>query len=127
MDDPTEEPLYEMVLGMVLWGEPREEVFHRLQVNGITGDRAERIYATAWEERLTVIRRDYGRKAGTGLLLMIGAAAIFCGFWFGVRVIPRLLLYVCFGMLGVGLWKAVDGFAGWIMAGSREGPVTEDA
>ena len=90
MDDPTEEPLYEMVLGMVLWGEPREEVFHRLQVNGITGDRAERIYATAWEERLTVIRRDYGRKAGTGLLLMIGAAAIFCGFWFGVRVIPRL-------------------------------------
>lgn len=127
MEEPAEEPLYEMILGMVLWGEPREEVFHRLHVNGITGERAARMYAMAWEERLNVIRRDYGKKAGTGLLLMTGAVVIFCGFWFGLRVIPRLILYVCFGMLGVGLWKTIDGFAGWIMAANKEGSVTEGA
>jgi hypothetical protein len=126
MDDPTQEPLYQMILGMVLWGEPREEIFHRLSVNGITGERAGRIYDAAWSERLTVIRRDYARKAGLGLLLMIGAAALFCFFWFGVRVIPRLVLYICAGMLGVGAWKAIDGFAGMLMAGSKEGPVAED-
>jgi hypothetical protein len=127
MDDPTEEPLYEIILGKVLWGEPREEVFHRLSVNGITGERAERIYAAAWEERLTVIRRDYARKAGFGLLLIVGAAATFCFFWFYVRAIPRVLIYVCAGMLGVGAWKAIDGFAGMIMAGSKEGSVADDA
>jgi len=126
VDDPTEEPLYEMILGKVLWGEAREEVFHSLAVNGITGERAERIYAAAWEERLTVIRRDYARKAGFGLLLILGAVAIFCFFWFGVRVIPRLLLYLCAGMLGVGAWKAIDGIAGMLMAGSKEGSVAED-
>jgi hypothetical protein len=126
MDDPTEEPLYEMILGMVLWGEPRDEVFHRLGVNGISGERAEGIYTAAWAERLTVIRRDYAQKAGRGLLLIVGAAVVFCFFWFGVQVIPRLLLYLCAGMLGVGAWKAIDGFAGMLMAGSKEGPVAED-
>lgn len=126
MDDPTEEPLYEMILSKVLWGEPREDVFHRLGVNGITGERAERIYAAAWGERLRVIRRDYARKAGMGLLLIVGAAGIFCFFWFGVQGIPRLLLYVCAGMLGVGAWKAIDGIAGMLMAGSKGGSVADD-
>jgi hypothetical protein len=126
MDDPTEEPLYEMILGKVLWGEPREEVFHRLSVNGITGERAERIYAAAWSERLTVTRRDYARKAGLGLLLLMGAGAIFCFFWFYVRAISRNVVIGLVAMLGVGAWKAIDGIAGMIMAGSKEGSVADD-
>lgn len=125
MDDPTEEPLYQMILRMVLWGELRDDVFHRLGVNGITGERAERIYAAAWSERLITIRRDCARKAGFGLLMVIGAVGIFSFFWFGVRVIPRLVLFICAAMLGIGAWKAIDGLAGMIMAGNKEGPVGE--
>ncbi|MEK7951961.1 hypothetical protein [Luteolibacter soli] len=127
MDDPREEPLYEMILGKVLWGEPREEVFHRLNVNGLTGERAEAIYAAAWEERLVVIRRECARKAGTGLLLTVGAVVIFCVFWFGLGVILNVVLYLCAAMFFMGAWKAIDGFAGMLMAGRKEGSVADDA
>jgi hypothetical protein len=126
MVDPTEEPLYEMILGKVLWGEPREEVFHSLSVNGITGERAERIYTAAWEERLTVIRRDYARKAGLGLLLLLGGAAVFSYFWFYVGAISRNVVIGLVAMLGVGAWKSIDGIAGMLMAGSKEGSVADD-
>ena len=125
MDDPAGEPLYQVMLGMVLWGEPRDEVFHRLGVNGITGERAERIYAAAWEERLTVIRRDYARKAGFGLLLMLGGAVFLCLFWIGIRMISRGVIFVFITMLSVGAWKVIDGIAGMLMAGRKEGPVAD--
>jgi len=35
--EPVDHPYYTLVLKMVLWGETREDVYHRLAVNGVEG------------------------------------------------------------------------------------------
>jgi hypothetical protein len=124
--DPGDHPHYAFVLKMVLWGEDRDEVFHRLAVNGVPDRVAERLYEHARADRLRTLRRDSARKLIGGLALVIGAVAIFSSCWFGLGFIPQILLYGCFGAAGYGLWKAIDGLAGVLMASSKTGSIAED-
>ena len=125
MDEAVEDPHYERTLRMVLWGEKREDVYHMLSVNGVTGERADAIYTAAFRERVGVIHSECRRKSAIGLGFIILSIAIFCGLWFGMGFIPRILI----GATGAGFlwgsWKFIDGFAGMMMAAKKEGPVTE--
>jgi hypothetical protein len=69
-----DEPQYDVVLKMVLWDEEREAIFRRLKVNGVEGERAEAIYATARAERVGSLRADGVRT------LLMGLAALALGF-----------------------------------------------
>jgi hypothetical protein len=124
--DPDDHPHYNLVLRMVLWGETREEVCHRLAVNGVTGLVADRLYEHARADRIRTIRGDYSRKLLIGMGLILSAVVIFSVCWFGLGFIPRILLYACFAALGIGSWKAIDGLSGYLMAPSKTGSVADN-
>ncbi|MGC4016218.1 MAG: hypothetical protein QM755_17105 [Luteolibacter sp.] len=122
-----EHHLYAMVLKMVLWGEKKEDVYHRLDVNGVTGPAADLLYNHARADRIATIRDAYRKKVFIGIGLILAATVTFCAFWWGLGFIPRRrLLYGCFAALGIGLWKFIDGLAGYLMAGTKEGSVDGD-
>ena len=115
--------IYDLILRMVLWGEPREDVIHKLGVNGITGDEAEEIYQKAFSERVMTIRARNVRKIWIGVLF-IGAST--AGFFLILSIFQRA--YVIFALgVAVGVWKLADGAAGFLMASKKEGSVAGDA
>lgn len=125
MDDPREDKHYERTLRMVVWGEKREDVYHMLSVNGVTGARADAVYAAARQELIATVHGEGRQKARQGLLLLGASALVFSIFWFGLQFIPRILLYAVFAGLGIGLWKLVDGFSTMLTSSRKEGPLDE--
>jgi hypothetical protein len=119
------ERIMDDVRRMVLWGEPKEAVLRKLEVNGIAGEAGAAAYSEAFAERVAVIHGFYRRKARLGLLAILGAGALMalCVFVFeGIKG----RLWIIFGLLlGFGLWKFVDGFTGMLMAKNREGSVAD--
>jgi len=124
--NPDGHPYYDLVLKLVLWGESRDDVYQRLAVNGITGGIADRLYAQARTDRIQTIRGDYSRKFLMGVGLILSAVGIFSVCWFGLGFIPRILLYACFAVLGIGSWKSIDGLCGYLMAPSKTGSVADE-
>lgn len=125
--DLTDHPLYEVVHRMVIWGEKREEVYHRMEVNGLTGEVSDLLYQTAWADRIRTIRSEYSRKLLIGIGLVVAAVITFSVCWFGLRFVPKILLYGCFIALGAGAWKFIDGTSGYLMAANKKGPAFDDA
>lgn len=123
--DIADDPHYERVLRMVLWGEKRSEVYHAMAVNGIFGERADDLYAEARSERIGVIQAEYWPHLRTGLLLMTAAAATFSICWWGFGFIPRYLLFLDCAGLAWGVVKIIGGLGGMAMAAAKEGPVGE--
>ncbi len=121
----ADHPLYALVLKMVIWGEEREEIYGRMRVNGITAEAADRLYQRAWEDRIRVIRGECSRKLLTGIGLVLAAVITFMVCWFGLRFIPKILLYGCIVAFVVGAWKLIDGTSGFLMAASKKGPVDD--
>lgn len=124
---------------MVLWGENRDAIFHRLKVNGIEGARAEGIYATARRERIATIRSVGKRDFLIGLILIVGCVGMFFGLGldklslthFGtgmgeVLLLPWLLSLLAIIFLGLGLWKCLSGATEIILAPSKQGSITDD-
>ena len=124
--DPLDHPYYDFVLKKVLWGEDREDIYHSLAVNGVSGEIADRLYKHARADRIRTIRSDYTRKLLVGLGLILAAGVIFSSCWFGLGFIPRILLYACFAALGIGAWKSIDGLSGYLMAPSKTGSVADE-
>jgi len=124
--DPSEHPQYDIVLKMILWGEKREDVYHRMSVNGLTGEGADVLFQHAWADRLQTIRAVYFRRLMLGIALFIAAGIVFVGFWYGLKMIPKTLLYGCFVAWAIGIWKFVDGITGYLMAHKKEGSVAEE-
>lgn len=123
MDDPREHRLFERSLRMVIWGDKREEVYHMLSVNGVTGAEADAVYAAARRE-VTAAVRDAGRqKVKRGLMFLGGCALAFSVCWFGLGFIPVVLLYAVCAMVGVGLWNCIDGLTSMLRASKKEGPL----
>jgi hypothetical protein len=123
---PEDHPQYGIVLKMVMWGEDRDEIFHRLSVNGVPDGVAQRLHAHAREDRLRTIRGVYSRRFLVGMALIVAAVAVFVGFWFYLEFIPRIILFCCIVALGIGSWKFIDGLAGYLMAPSQKGSVADD-
>ena len=95
--------------------------YRRLAVNGVPGEIANRLDQHARADRIRTIRGNYSRKLLIGVELILAAVVIFCACWSGLGFIPRILLYPCLASLGIGAWKAIDGFSGYFMAPSKTG------
>lgn len=134
-----DEPQYDVILKMVLWGEDREAIYHRLKVNGIEGDRADKIYQRAWTERMRSIRGE-GLKA---LLIGLGSIGLAVGIFYffkldeldveefgdGVNGVPFLpwLLGFAAAILGfIGIWKSAQGSFEILFAASKKGSIGND-
>ncbi len=111
---------------MVLWGEPKEDVMRKLEVNGFTGAAADQLYARGFGERLAEIFATCRRKIRIGALLIAGGIGLFCICWFVFFFTSRLVIALSLMGLGIGAWKVIDGFAGILTAKTREGSVTEN-
>jgi len=125
--DLTEYRFYNLVLKMVLWGESRQDIYNRLAVNNVPEELADRLYEHARADRIRTIRSDCSHDLLIGLGLIVASVATFCGCWFGLGFIPRILLYGCFAALGIGSWKFIDGLTGYLMASSKTGSVSDYA
>lgn len=120
------DPLFDKILGMVLWGESEEKVFATLKANGIAGVRADRLYREARQERNNTIRSSYTKKAALGGLMIAGALGLFCGFWYGLGFMFRPIIAIS-AVLGLfGAHKLIDGMIGCAFAHKKEGSITEE-
>lgn len=126
MSTEREDRVYQDVLRMVLWGEPKDDVMRKLEVNGFSGDAADRLYARAFAERLAEIHATCRRKILIGALLVACGVGLFCICAFVFHFTSRLIITLSLMALGFGAWKLIDGFAGILTAKTREGSVTED-
>lgn len=118
-----EELIYEGVRRMVTWGEPRADVFHRLEVNGIVGARAEEMYAKARAERVAFIRKDCLRDAAVGLLALGSGTGVFS---FAMHVPHRVTIGVGAATVIFGGWRFFKGVFGFLFAASREGSLADE-
>ncbi len=109
---------------MVIWDEPREDVFHRLEVNGIAEAEAQQMYAKARAERMGMIRSDSIKKAalGFGLLLLAGACGVFL--YMGAVIRPLLVLNAAATVFG--LWFFSKGLFYFFFAHTKNGSLADD-
>ena len=134
-----EEPQYDVVLKMVLWGESRETIMHRLKVNGIEGDRAEAIFSAARRERIATIRNGARRDLWIGLAVIAGCLAMIFGLGLHklsfthfsegagtVLLLPWLLSLLAAVLVAVGLWRTLKGAIEILLAPTKEGSVADD-
>lgn len=104
MTEEHKERIYEEVRRMVIWDEPRADVFHRLEVNGIDPVQALHMYHKARAERMAMIRSDSIRKTVLGLGLLLVAFALLFGFSAGMGVVIRPVLALGGTAAVFGLW-----------------------
>ncbi len=126
MNEEHEDRIYQGIRRMVIWDEPRADVFHRLEVNGIVGAKAEEIYGRARAERIAIIRADSIRKTGFGLLLLLAGIGVFFGFWSGLGGITRPVLTLCVLSAAFGVWRFFKGLFGFFCASSKEGSLANE-
>jgi hypothetical protein len=124
MSPELSERIYQRVLGSVLWGTDRSEIVEMLEVNGITGDDAEAMLHRAHGERVATLRAEAVRLASKGAVFLAAGLALFCGFWFGLGFINRLV-YVASGLLvAFGFWWLINGILDLFFASSKKGPIS---
>ncbi len=133
-----EEPQYDVILKMVLWDESREAIFRRLEVNGITGERADAIYQAAKAERVKILRADGLKAFGLGAGSLAIAAACYFGFrldklqvmrfeegFHSLPLLPWLLGFFAAILFAFGIWKVVQGSIEIAFASMKKGSIAD--
>lgn len=133
-----DEPQFEVVLKMVLWDEDREVIFRRLEVNKVTGERAELIYRAARAERVKSLRIDGLKGLGLGLSCLLIAGACYFGFrldelgvsrfadgFIGLPFLPWFLGFFAAILLAFGIWKMVQGSIEILFASMKKGSIAD--
>ena len=133
-----DEPQYEVVLKMVLWDETKEVIFRRLEVNKITGKRAQAIYQTARNERIRILRSDGLKALALGVAAIVSGVVLFYQFklnelavtHFGEGInalpfLPWLLAFLSAILCAFGLWKIVQGSIEAFFAGLKKGSIAD--
>lgn len=134
-----DEPQFNVVVKMVLWGEDRDAVLHRLGVNGIEEKRALEIYEAARRERIATIRSAGFRDLWISIAMMVSAVAlayfleldqlslIHFGEGLGqILVLPWLITLLVVVLLTFGLWKCLRAIAELVFAPLKKGSVADD-
>jgi hypothetical protein len=104
------------------------QIMHRLEVNGVTGGEANRLFQRAMSERISTIRGVYWRRIVTGGLLLVVGIGLFAGIAFlteDFRVFNILTIIVPAGVATFGAWRFFGGVIGVVTAASRTGPISE--
>ena len=123
--EEKKEVIYEAILKMVIWDEPREAVLKKLSVNGYDGPEAQAMHDQAIAERVASIRSDCLKKAGIGMLWFVGAAGLFSVFWFGMGGITRNVLLIVWVGAAIGAWKTIVGVVGIPTAPLKRGSLAD--
>lgn len=140
-DDGAETP-YEHALRRVIWGEERTEVLLALEKDGLSADEAVALHRQAVAERVAMLRARYGKRAVTGVLLVIGGMVGGVVLWHftqgfevwdvrrssltGKRYSAESYLAAAAGVMFLsGVWLFIDGLAGRLTAATRPGEVTD--
>ena len=126
MTEEHEQRLYQIIHRMVIWDESREDVLAKLEVNGITGDKALEMYARARAERITGLRGNAIRKGLAGLLLMGAGISVYWVAWEWLGNITQALMILCFVVTLIGFWKATEGVVGYLFAPTRRGSLADE-
>jgi len=125
MTEEHKDRIYEGILRMVIWDEPRADVFHRLEVNAIAPVEALQMYHKAHAERLAMIRSDSIRKTVLGLGLLLVAFALLFGFSAGIGVVIRPALALGGTAAVFGLWYFSKGLFFFFFAHARTGSLAD--
>jgi len=133
-----DEAQYDVVLKMVLWDESREAILRRLEVNGVSDERAREIYRVARAERVKLLRGDGMKVLGLGLGSFVLGVLVYCVFdldqlnaaYFGdgvngTAVLPWLLGFVCALFGAFGIWKTVQGVTEICFAPMKTGSIAD--
>lgn len=126
MTEEHKQRLYQIIHRMVIWDESREDVFAKLEVNGITGEEALEMYGRARSDRIAGIRGNAMRKGLMGLLLMAVGLGVFYAFWELLGGITRALMILCGVSTVVGCWKLTEGLIAFAFASSKRGSLADD-
>jgi hypothetical protein len=123
--EQRQQRIYEIILRMVLWGEKSEDVFKKLEVNGFTGETAQKMYEKARRERVSAIRGDCWKCFGYGLLWVAVSVGIFLKFW-EWGGIPTFLLIALWVTTCIGAWKMIKGVIGVFTARLKTGSLANE-
>ncbi len=120
-----EEPQYDVVLKMVLWGDSREAVMHRLKVNGVEASVAERIYKAARKVRLQTIREEAAHAVKMGVFWLVVGVVGFSVLDLGDHLMGKAPIGLAAMSFGVAAWKLFNGISTMILADKKTGPVND--
>ncbi|MDB4618454.1 hypothetical protein OAG53_02135 [Akkermansiaceae bacterium] len=123
---PEEHPRFGLVHKMVLQGDPKDRIYKRLEVNGVTGDEADTLYRHAMKERVQIIRGESFKKILGGIGLIALAAAVFATFWFGLGYIQHVIFYLLTAVSGLGFILIGIGLSNYWRARSHIGSVADN-
>jgi hypothetical protein len=126
MTQDHEERIYQTVHRMVIWDEPKEEVFQMLEANGIIGHRASQSYERARADRISTLRANATRAAVLGLLSLAAGVGLFLFFWRVVGGFTHKIFLVCAAPAAFGAWKLVNGIIDLFMASTKRGSLADD-
>jgi hypothetical protein len=110
---------------MVIWDEPREEIFRELAERGITGEDAIQVYEQAKADRIATIRSEAIRRSTLGALWFTGGLGTILILWFGIGAITRGIFTGCCLAMAVGAWRIIDGVVGALMAPTKRGSLAD--
>ncbi len=107
MTEEHKERIYEGVRRMVFSDEPRADVLHRMEVNGIPEAERQQMYDKARAERMSVIRHAALKQTAAGLALMLCAFGVFIGAFNFFEVVTSEILALCtlIAALGIGFFS----------------------
>ncbi len=117
----SQHPNYNLILFMVLSGEPKEKVDTCMRLNKIEFNTSKRMYTLALNQRVSFIRSIAVKKITLGILILFLAVTLFCSISFGLGSIPKAVLVTCIIGFSISLWKVTDGLIAYVFAKSRKG------
>ncbi len=126
MTDEFKDRIFQGARRMVIWGEPRADVIHRLEVNGIPPEEAQQMYERALSERVFLLRTEAFKQTFQGLGLMLAALFLFIQLAEGSGAISRYGISAILLTGFFGTWRFFKGIFGCLFARSREGSLADD-
>lgn len=126
MTDEFKDRIFQGARRMVIWGEPRADVIHRLEVNGIPPDEAQQMYERALAERVSLLRTEAFKQTMQGLGLMLAALFLFNRLAEGSGTISSHGISAILLTGFFGAWRFFKGLFGCLSARSREGSLADD-
>ena len=127
MTEEHKERIYQGVRRMVIQDEPRADVFHRLEVNGIDSVEAQQMYDRARAERIAIIRSGSPKNMALGLGLLFAGVGVLFGFSDSSGNMELPVVSLCVLAMVLGTWFFSKGLIYFFFAHTKEGSLVDEA